>query len=70
MAPDSYCMDGSIPRGKLAEALLEIKNYQKNMNYQLQIVFTQVMEIYIHLLCLMEMIKNNLEKLKSLVQKY
>ena len=25
MAPDYYCMDGSIPRGKLAEALLEIK---------------------------------------------
>ena len=25
MAPDYYCMDGSIPRGKLAEALIEIK---------------------------------------------
>ena len=25
MAPDYYCMDGSIPRGKLTEALLEIK---------------------------------------------
>ncbi len=25
MAPDYYCMDGVIPRGKLAEALLEIK---------------------------------------------
>ena len=25
MAPDYYCMDGVIPRGKLAEALLEIR---------------------------------------------
>ena len=29
MAPDYYCMDGSIPRGKLAEALLEIKKLSK-----------------------------------------
>ena len=32
MAPDYYCMDGSIPRGKLAEALLEIKNLSKKYN--------------------------------------
>jgi glycolate oxidase len=29
MAPDYYCMDGVIPRGKLAEALLEIKKLSK-----------------------------------------
>ena len=29
MAPDYYCMDGVIPRGKLAEALLEIKELSK-----------------------------------------
>jgi glycolate oxidase len=32
MAPDYYCMDGSIPRGKLAEALLEINNLSKKYN--------------------------------------
>ena len=32
MAPDYYCMDGSIPRGKLAEALLEIKKLSKKYN--------------------------------------
>ena len=36
---DYYCMDGSIPRGKLAEALLEIK-LSENIIYQLQTVFT------------------------------
>jgi len=29
MAPDYYCMDGSIPRGKLAEALKEINKLSK-----------------------------------------
>ena len=32
MAPDYYCMDGSIPRGKLAEALKEINNLSKKYN--------------------------------------
>jgi glycolate oxidase len=32
MAPDYYCMDGSIPRGKLAEALVEIKKLSKKYN--------------------------------------
>jgi glycolate oxidase len=32
MAPDYYCMDGSIPRGKLAEALSEIKKLSKKYN--------------------------------------
>ena len=32
MAPDYYCMDGSIPRGKLTEALLEIKRLSDKYN--------------------------------------
>ena len=32
MAPDYYCMDGVIPRGKLAEALLEIKKLSEKYN--------------------------------------
>ena len=32
MAPDYYCMDGSIPRGKLAKALLEIKKLSEKYN--------------------------------------
>ena len=32
MAPDYYCMDGSIPRGKLSEALREIKRLSKKYN--------------------------------------
>jgi glycolate oxidase len=32
MAPDYYCMDGSIPRGKLSEALVEIKKLSKKYN--------------------------------------
>ena len=32
MAPDYYCMDGSIPRGKLTEALLEIKKLSEKYN--------------------------------------
>ena len=32
MAPDYYCMDGVIPRGKLAEALLEIKRLSEKYN--------------------------------------
>ena len=32
MAPDYYCMDGSIPRGKLAEALLAIKKLSEKYN--------------------------------------
>jgi len=32
MAPDYYCMDGSIPRRKLAEALLEIKKLSIKYN--------------------------------------
>ena len=32
MAPDYYCMDGSIPRGKLAEALKEINKLSKKYN--------------------------------------
>ena len=32
MAPDYYCMDGSIPRGKLAEVLNEIKRLSKKYN--------------------------------------
>ena len=32
MAPDYYCMDGSIPRGKLAVALKEIKKLSKKYN--------------------------------------
>ena len=31
MAPDYYCMDGSIPRGKLAEALKEINKLSKKI---------------------------------------
>ena len=36
MAPDYYCMDGSIPRGKLAVALKEIKELSKK--YKLEVV--------------------------------
>ena len=32
MAPDYYCMDGVIPRGKLAEALLEIRRLSEKYN--------------------------------------
>ena len=32
MAPDYYCMDGTIPRGKLAEVLKEIKKLSKKYN--------------------------------------
>ena len=32
MAPDYYCMDGTIPRGKLAEVLREIKRLSKKYN--------------------------------------
>ena len=32
MAPDYYCMDGSIPRGKLAVALKEIKKLSKKFD--------------------------------------
>ena len=32
LAPDYMCMDGSIPRGKLAEVLKEIKNLSKKYN--------------------------------------
>ena len=32
MAPDYYCMDGVIPRGRLAEALLEIKKLSEKYN--------------------------------------
>ena len=31
MAPDYYCMDGTIPRGKLAEVLKEIGRLSKNL---------------------------------------
>ena len=34
MAPDYYCMDGSIPRGKLAVALSEIKKLSKKYNLE------------------------------------
>ncbi len=34
MAPDYYCMDGSIPRGKLAIALNKIKKLSKKYNLQ------------------------------------
>ena len=34
MAPDYYCMDGSIPRGKLAVALNEIKKLSKKYNLE------------------------------------
>jgi len=32
MSPDYYCMDGTIPRGKLAEVLKEIKRLSKKYN--------------------------------------
>ena len=32
MAPDYYCMDGTIPRGKLGEVLKEIKRLSKKYN--------------------------------------
>ena len=32
MAPDYYCMDGTIPRGKLAEVLREIRRLSKKYN--------------------------------------
>ncbi len=32
MAPDYYCMDGTIPRGKLAQVLKEIKRLSKEYN--------------------------------------
>ena len=32
MAPDYYCMDGTIPRGKLAEVLKEISRLSKKYN--------------------------------------
>ena len=32
MAPDYYCMDGTIPRGKLSEGLKEIKRLSKKYN--------------------------------------
>ena len=32
MAPDYYCMDGTIPRGKLAQVLKEIKRLSKKYN--------------------------------------
>jgi len=34
MAPDYYCMDGSIPRGKLAVALKEIKKLSEKYNLE------------------------------------
>ena len=34
LAPDYMCMDGSIPRGKLAEVLKEITRLSKNMIFQ------------------------------------
>ena len=37
MAPDYYCMDGVIPRGKLAEALLEIKKLSEK--YDLPVAY-------------------------------
>ena len=32
MAPDYYCMDGTIPRGKLSEILKEISRLSKKYN--------------------------------------
>ena len=32
MAPDYYCMDGTIPRGKLSEVLKEINRLSKKYN--------------------------------------
>jgi len=32
MAPDYYCMDGTIPRGKLAKVLKEIRRLSKKYN--------------------------------------
>jgi glycolate oxidase len=39
MAPDYYCMDGTIPRGKLAEVLKEIKRLSKKYNLQVANAF-------------------------------
>ena len=47
MAPDYYCMDGTIPRGKLANVLKEIGRLSKNIIYLLPMLFMQVMEIFI-----------------------
>ena len=34
MAPDYYCVDGTIPRSKLAKVLKEITKMSKNINYR------------------------------------
>ena len=39
MAPDYYCMDGTIPRGKLAEVLKEIKKLSKKYNLRVANAF-------------------------------
>ncbi len=39
MAPDYMCMDGSIPRGKLAEVLREINNLSKKYNLKVANAF-------------------------------
>ena len=39
MAPDYYCMDGTIPRGKLAEVLKEIKRLSKKYNLKVANAF-------------------------------
>ncbi|GIS66710.1 MAG: hypothetical protein CM1200mP5_4940 [Candidatus Pelagibacterales bacterium] len=60
MAPDYYCMDGSIPRGKLAEALKEINELSKKYNLPVANCFHAVMEIYTPFkFCLMETKKRN-----------
>ena len=38
-APDYYCMDGTIPRGKLAEVLTEIKRLSKKYNLKVANAF-------------------------------
>jgi len=39
MAPDYYCMDGTIPRGKLSEVLKEIKRLSKKYNLPVAYAF-------------------------------
>jgi len=39
LAPDYYCMDGTIPRGKLAEVLKEITRLSKKYNLQVANAF-------------------------------
>ena len=70
MAPDYYCMDGTIPRGKLAEVLQEIRRLSKKYNLPVANAF-HAGDGNLHPLIMYDankMIKKS-ENLKSLIQK-